>query len=240
MKEQEGKLIDFKGFNWKTAIDEKIIRFGKTTDFPERGISIGECKALLEALKVNKMHCPNILETGQMFGTSTRIFIGWALRNSGATVYSCEIKPQPLFKEKMEEAGYWQYVHQLGDSRVIGWQIPIGFLFIDSRHLFQDALGEYMRFRFWLKDGGIVGFHDTDNCTGVKLAIQIAKMIDDLEPISQSNEASGIEFYRIKKHETGGLFIRQLDYLNEELKATQDKMEIKRKEVVTAYEKRPK
>ena len=28
MEEQEGKLIDFKDFNWKTASDEKIIRFG--------------------------------------------------------------------------------------------------------------------------------------------------------------------------------------------------------------------
>jgi len=219
MGEAKGYLNDFKGFDWKQATDADIIAFGKTLDFPERGISTDECKTLLKALNALKGTTPTILETGMFYGTSTRIAIAWTLKHGGK-VFSCEVNPQPLFEQKMRESGYWQYVNPLiGEAQKIQWYSKIDFLFIDADHSLQDALGEYMKFRIWLSDNAIVGFHDSDNCTGVKLTMDIANIVDRMEVIGQSNEASGIKFFRMVKKNEGGAMIKRWDLLNEELRA---------------------
>lgn len=219
MGEAKGYLNDFKGFDWKKATDDDIIAFGKTLDFPERGISTEECKAHLKALNTLKGSKPLILETGMFYGTSTRISIAWTLKYGGI-VYSCDLKIMPLFEEKMEEAGYWKYVNPLiGPAQKAVWNQGIDFLFIDADHSLQDALGEYMKFRIWLTDNAVIGFHDSDNCTGVKLTMDIAQVVDRMEFLSESNQASGIKFFKMIKKNEGGAVIRRWDLLNEELRA---------------------
>ena len=110
MEEQAGSVLDFKDFDWKNATNEDIIRFAKTTDFPEGGIQLTECWALIKALESTGGRPLTIFETGMCYGCTTRIFIAWTLKYGGA-VYSAELNLRPLFQQKMEEAGYWQYLN---------------------------------------------------------------------------------------------------------------------------------
>ena len=132
------------------------------------------------------------------FGVTTRYFVIKKLRDGGEH-YSCEIKIRDKFKEAMESLGLWDKVNVLGDSMFCDWDKKIDFLFIDSEHGLSDALGEYMRYRRFLSDQAIVGFHDTDICWGVNKAIEVIQQIDDLELISEaSNKASaGIKFFKV-------------------------------------------
>lgn len=205
-REDHGAVIDFKDFDWTKANSEDIIRFGKTSDLLERGIPSSETGILLKALEDIKYPSDRemtILETGVFYGTSTRIFIAFTLKNGGK-VYSCESNPRELFENIMKEADYWQYVNMLDDSLECEWNKPIDFLFIDSGHSFKMCHGEYSKFIKYLVKGGIIGFHDTltfqDN-NGVKRTIE--KMKEDLGDRIVlkyfSKIDSGIEFFQLKE-----------------------------------------
>lgn len=213
MREEFGSIMDFKGFDWKNATDEDMVLFGKTVDFPEPGINRPECYALLKALHALPYRPAVFFETGICYGTTTRIFIAWTLKYGGS-VYSCEIHPRPLFEERMREAGYWQYVNLIEkDTQLMHWDKIIHFLFIDSEHHIQDALGEYMKYRKWLIDGGIVGFHDVNNCLGVNATIDIVNLVDKLELVSESLGSVGIKFFKIMKKNQSSFKDRYLEWL---------------------------
>ena len=133
------------------------------------------------------------------FGTTTRYFVLRSLRHSGHH-HACETKIREPFKLSMQQLGLWNQFTALGDSMLTPFSGQIQFLFIDSEHALSDALGEYMRFRRYLEAGGIVGFHDSNSCWGVREAIDIIKTIDELELVSECVDqlAAGIEFYRLK------------------------------------------
>lgn len=200
--EIHGYLLDFKGYDWKQATDEDILRFGKTLEFEERGIPGPELPHFLTALK--SVNYPQdremtIVETGMFYGTSTRTWIAWTLKNGGK-VYTAEVNVREKFKNFMEEAGYWQYVNCLGDSFTCAWDKPIDLLFVDSGHHFVYAWGEYEKFRPYLVPGAVVGWHDTlTNEGGVRPAIEKAKSEDTLEFICGDEFHNGIEFYRFIK-----------------------------------------
>lgn len=206
-KEDHGTVIDFKNFDWTKANNEDIIRFGKTLDLPERGIPLGETRILLKALEDIKYPLDRemtILETGIFYGTSTRIFIAFTLKNGGK-IYSCESSPKELFKDIMEKADYWQYVNMLlGDSLRCEWNKPIDFLFIDSGHSFKMCYGEYSKFIKYLVKDGIIGFHDTltfEDNNGVRRTIEKMKEeLGDKIVLKYSSEVdNGIEFFQLKE-----------------------------------------
>ena len=227
MEEQAGSVLDFKDFDWKNATNEDIIRFAKTTDFPEGGIQMSECWALIKALESTGGRPLTIFETGMCYGCTTRIFIAWTLKYGGS-VYSAELNLRPLFQQKMEEAGYWQYVHPMGNSRHVNWDkdTPIDFLFIDSEHALEDALGEYMKFRIYVPDNGTVGFHDYSNCPGVKMAVDIASFVDQLQEVSSCVNAGtyGLVLYKMVRHNVGGEYLSRAARLQEELTVYKDRM----------------
>ena len=200
--ENHGHIIDFKDFDWKQATEDDIMRFGKTLDDLERGIPGPEMPYLMTAL--NSITYPKdremtIVETGMFYGTSTRTWIAWTLKNGGK-VYTAEVVIMEDFKKKMEDAGYWQYVNIIGNSMECEWDKPIDFLFIDSNHYFVYAWGEYEKFSKYLVPGAIVGWHDTmTNTDGVRPAIERAKEEDTLEFICSQEVHCGIEFYRFIK-----------------------------------------
>jgi len=200
--EDHGYLIDWKDYDWKQAQDIDMIRFGKTLDCPERGIPLDECFHVLTALKVIQYPIDRemtIVETGMFYGTSTRIFLGWALKNGGK-VYTAEVNVRENFKQLMDEAGYWKYVTVIGNSLTCEWNKPIDFLFIDSGHAYNLAWGEYEKFVPYLVPNAIVGWHDTmTNEGGVRPAIEHAKEVDTLELLVSAEVSNGIEFYRFIK-----------------------------------------
>jgi hypothetical protein len=115
----------------------------------------------------------------------------------GGKVYTCEVNIREEFQKLMEESGYWQYVHNLGESFNADWSMPIDLLFIDSGHAFKYAWGEYEKFSPYLVSGGVVGWHDTlTNEGGVRPAIEKAKEEDTLEFLCGEEIHNGIEFYK--------------------------------------------
>lgn len=224
--EEAGLLIDFKDFDWKNATNEDIVRFGKTTDFGEPGISLSECWTLVKALESTGGRPLTIFETGMCYGTTTRIFIAWTLKYGGS-VHSAEIHVRPLFKQKMEEAGYWQYVNPMGDSRHLNWDRnkPIDFLFIDSEHALEDALGEYMYLKKYVPVNGVVGFHDYNCCPGVKFAVNIISFIDLLHPVAyDTGTGAGIIFYQLLRHNVGGEWLGKAKTIAEDIELNKRRM----------------
>jgi hypothetical protein len=99
----------------------------------------------------------------------------------------------------MIDLGIWSYVTVLGDSMTCDFHDKLNVLYIDSEHGVDDALGEYMRYRRFLSDEAIVGFHDSSSCWGVREAIDIIKKIDGLEYLTGVDGfCAGIEFYKLK------------------------------------------
>ena len=195
-------VMKYKNTDWPTMPVYDWFHFAKANlTFKEPGISYDELLALYEALMTFKRPI-TILETGQCLGTTTRFFTVYTIKYGGHH-YSCEIKQRELFVNAMKDLGLYDKFTTLGNSMKAPWDKDIDFLFIDSEHCITDALGEYMRFRVYLKQGGIVGFHDTDTCYGVRRAIDIIlNEIDDLELVSKADNtaSAGIEFYRLKAH----------------------------------------
>jgi len=196
-------VMDFKGTDWKNMPVADWFHFAKANKtFREPGIAYTELAALYDALMSTGPRPLTILETGQCLGTTTRFFVVYTQKYGGYHT-SCEIKRRDLYVNAMKELGLEDKYTTLGNSMKAPWDKEIDFLFIDSEHCITDALGEYMRFRVWLKQGGIVGFHDTESCYGVRRAIDIIRNeIDNLEPVSMDNAKSGagIEFYRLVQH----------------------------------------
>lgn len=192
-------IAEFKGVDFKQVDIETILRFCKANkSFGEPGITFYELDALDQAMKDFKGKPIIILETGMCYGTTTRYFVVKTLRDGG-NFYSCEIQLRDKFVAAMKDLDLWKYIIPLGDSMKVCWCAQIDFLFIDSEHALSNALGEYMRYRIFLKDRGIVGFHDSDCCKGVKEAIEIAQKIDKLELVSETSgkASAGVKFFRL-------------------------------------------
>ena len=192
-------FLSYKDFDWSNATDVDLLCFGK--GFTQEGIAVTERGAFLDALKYMGTKKFTYLETGLCEGSSVKTALGWALKNNGADISSMELKLLPKFEEMMTKIGLVDKVTILkGDSQKLPWDKKIDFLFLDSEHALSNVLGEYMKFRLYLKEGtGIVGFHDA-SLRGVKLAIDIIQNIDCLELISEcvDNSVYGIRFFKLK------------------------------------------
>lgn len=193
-------VMDFKGTDWKNMTTAQWFQFAKANkDWLDPGISWHELAALHEACELWKDKPAVILETGQCYGTTCRYF---AIRNQkyGGELTSIELSHRPLFDAAMTELGLYQYMNTIRDhSQKIFWDKIINILFIDSEHALSDALGEYMKYRLFLVQDSIVGFHDSANCYGVRKAIDIIRQIDDLELISSTPlpYGAGISMFKV-------------------------------------------
>jgi len=204
-------ILEFKGRNFKDLDELEWFQFCKANKtFREPGLSSEELVMLHNSIKVYTGSPLTIVETGICFGVTTRYFVVRNLKYGGE-LHSFETHLRPDFQKAMEEIGLWNQFHVLGHSMKAPWEQNINFLFIDSEHAMSDALGEYMRFRVWLTGESMVGFHDTDNCYGVKRAVEIANEIDDLELVGEvtGRLSAGIKIFKLK-----GLGQKQIYYNN--------------------------
>lgn len=204
-------ILEFKGRDFKELGDLEWLQFCKANkSFGEPGLSAEEVVMLHNSIKSFAGKAITIVETGICFGVTTRYFVVRNLKYGGE-LYSFEVHIRPGFQKAMEELELWDKIHVLGHSMKAPWDKDINFLFIDSEHAMSDALGEYMRFRVWLIGESMVGFHDSDNCYGVKRAIEIANEIDDLELVGEvtGRASAGIKLFKVK-----GLGQKQVYYNN--------------------------
>lgn len=194
-------IYDFAGRDLTKLSEMEMLQFCKANKtFGEPGISGDELAALHIAAQSLGDRPIVSVETGICYGTTTRYFTLRSMRNGGRH-HAFEIWVRDDFKKAMQDLDLWKKFDIHGHSIKDNWQGNIDFLYIDSEHALQDALGEYMRFRVWLNDNSIVGFHDVDMCPGVAKALEMIQEVDDLELISSSlnNLAAGIVFFKVRK-----------------------------------------
>lgn len=228
----DGKIIEETKYHWSQYKGYKLddfrnmsikdcFQFAKANEGWETGISYDELRALHEGMETMGHRPLTIFETGMCFGTTTRYFI-LKLLKEGGELYTCEFKVREPFKNAMEELGLWKYINVLGDSMKVPWDKKIDVLFIDSEHALSDALGEYMKYRVFLNEFSLVGFHDCDFCYGVKRTIEIIQEIDDLELISSSVDklGAGLKTFKVKR---GQAQYRILSKIREEEKLKRTK-----------------
>ena len=193
------EISDFKGKDLTKLSELELFQFCKANrKYREPGIHPDELRCMHEAVSPFNGKSCTIVETGMCFGVSTRYF---AIRNLkyGGKHINYELFLRESFKEDMVDIGLWDSItkkgHSIKDSYEGG---DIDILLIDSEHAMSDALGEYMRFRPWLKGEAIIGFHDTDCCPGVRRAIEVILTMDDLILISESTNimGAGMQWYR--------------------------------------------
>jgi len=193
-------VMEFKGVDFKNMPIDQWLYFAKANlTYGEPGIDYYELAALHQACETLGKRPLTILETGMCYGTTTRYFLVRTIKYGGE-LHTFEVAIRGKFKETMQELGLWDKINLHGHSIKDAWNKDIDVLFIDSEHALSDALGEYMRFREWLKENSIIGFHDTSCCAGVKKALEMIQEVDELELISEvDNKASaGIKLFRRK------------------------------------------
>lgn len=199
---QPPEIHEFKGFDWKAnGTKAAAVGFARAVGFKETGMSVGEVALLYDRLET-KGAC-HIVELGRNYGTSTRLFIQHIIRHGGS-LESWDLKHWPGFLETMAENGYEFVLDGPGvfapqmnvlpnrDAYCVNLKTahsiktPVGrddrfvdFLLIDTEHGLENALGEYMRWREYIKSGAFVAFHDT--CIpGVARAISICKEVEQV------------------------------------------------------------
>lgn len=121
----------------------------------------GEAKLLYESgLEINAQ---NILEIGARKGGSSMV-LGMLARETGGHVQSIEVHPRPAWYENIERAGLADTVSLIvGESPWIDIHLirkPIDLLYIDGEHFTPECLVDYWYWSKYLREGGIVAFHD--------------------------------------------------------------------------------
>jgi len=97
-----------------------------------------------------------ILELGVREGESTKAFLE-ACKTTGGKVISIDIQDCHTVSEDLN----WQFIQS--DDLDIGWDKDIDLLFIDTSHDYGQTLAELEKFIPFVKRGGVILMHDTDN-----------------------------------------------------------------------------
>lgn len=193
-------LMEFKGFDWKTATDEDRMEFAMA-DVNEAGMGHNELRAILLGLNQFGGLPLVTVETGLGYGFSTRIFLTHCAKYGGEHhIYESFPNPRPIVG-MLEELGLWKYATlHAGDSRKAHWPDDklINFLNIDSEHSLGYVVNEYCRFRMNLTQNTVIGFHDVDSCDGVRRGIQMLKEMDRLLLLCDEtlHAGAGYQLYR--------------------------------------------
>lgn len=176
---------------------EDSIRFARASGFREVGMSAAEVGILYDRLEA--MGSGTIVELGRDYGTSTRLFTQHILKYGGR-LDSIDLKHSPGVRESFMSIGFKVSSDLSGDYNLLGYvtgealnitirrqhsqKMDIGevdpfvdFLLIDTEHATWDALGEYARWRMYLRSRAHVAFHDS-SLPNVKKAIDIVRELD--------------------------------------------------------------
>ena len=199
--EPNNRVLSYTDTDWKSMNITDWIQFCKAnTEFREPGITYDELRALHEACELLGQRPLRIVETGMCYGTTTRYF-AVRVAKYGGDIHTYEINVRDMFREYMLGLGLWDYITVHGHSITDEYDgKSIDLLWIDSEHALQDALCEYIRFRPYFYENTLIGFHDSDICAGVAMAINVIQEMDELEQVAYSGDrlSSGCRIFKRK------------------------------------------
>ncbi len=160
-------------------------------------LSIADAKILYNtALDID---AKTILEIGSMDGCSSMVF-GEVCKLTGGHLYCLEPNPKTRWKANMERLGLSDYAVTIMkaspwvDPKLIPQ--PIDYLLIDGDHRTAWTIMDY---RFWepyVRQGGVIAFHDWTGAKGVAAWVQRAVGIileddaDGLEEIARDESSN--------------------------------------------------
>ena len=114
----------------------------------------------------------NVLELGTRSGESTIAFLQ-ALKEIGGNLTSIDIDPCLEAKKMVNDSHLnqnWKFIQ--GDDLKVKWDEPVDHLFIDTSHTYDHTLAELKKYEPYIKEGGIITFHDTISFPPVLKAIK--------------------------------------------------------------------
>jgi predicted O-methyltransferase YrrM len=197
-------ILDYQGADFKSFDMKQSIEFASAIgNYPkeDRGMGPPELEMIYKGLQLLGAMPLTIVETGMGWGYSTRMFMLHVIKYGGE-VHTIDLTPRELFLENLEKLGIRDYVNiHAADARQFNnWDKPIDFLNLDSEHAISNVLGEYFRFRLFLKHHrALIGFHDI--CLpAVSRGIEILNEVDNLEPVFIDVKTGGFGYniYRMQ------------------------------------------
>ena len=164
--------------------DEELLSFMYGGHRWGSGIQADEALCLATYFK----GCKSLLETGQAHGISTRL-LGWTARKSGGSVISIDPQPFGHNEADFEALGISDYITTI--KKPSPWitlpdDLSLDGVFIDGDHSFIALLADYQLFNYYLKQGGIIAFHDVP-MTEVNYAIYEIMKRDQIEEVFAVN-----------------------------------------------------
>lgn len=138
-----------------------------------------------------------ILEIGASKGCSSMVLAAIAKKHRGI-VQSIEYRPNPVWFDNIKKHSLSQYVQVIPHPSpwidLNSINIPIDYLLIDGNHILRWALADYHYFSMFVRQGGLIAFHDCYTANNeVIVAIDIITKTDTfLEAIDWSDNGKGL------------------------------------------------
>jgi len=151
-------------YNFLHSLEELIVD-GKC--HPKREGGYGDMRpfaALLYGMTI-ALDAKVVFEIGTGWLNSTKSFL-LALEKTDGQLYTCDPDPKfysfrhprfHFFKQKSEE---------------VKWNDIIDLLFIDGNHEYKEAKKDFLKFESYVKEGGIIAFHDFTSREGVSKLVK--------------------------------------------------------------------
>lgn len=160
-------------------------------------LSINDARILYQT--ASDIDAQVILEIGSMDGCSSMVF-GHVVEQTGGHLYCIEPNPKSRWKANMERLGLIDYATTIMKSSP--WLMPtdipqpIDYLLIDGDHRSRWCIVDYHYFEPYVRQGGIIAFHDWTGAKGVGAWVQRAVEIiledddDGLEEIARDESSN--------------------------------------------------
>lgn len=190
----------------RTFNKQAACHYARAGGLPETGMSPNEVGLIYDLLE--KKQPKAIVELGRNFGCSTRILLQYVVRHPGSFLHSWDLKQWGNLEESFRNQGFQinQMHHALSENfdytlaitstgqTIANMRVAdsmttdienktrwVDFLLIDTEHGLENALGEYMRWRPYLKSGSVIAFHDSELpavARAIELAIEVEQDFD--------------------------------------------------------------
>jgi hypothetical protein len=168
-------------------------------------LSINDAKILYATSM--EIEAKTIVEIGSMDGCSSMVF-GRVVQFTGGHLYCIEPNPKSRWKANMERLGLLDYATTLMKNSP--WlnipkelPTPIDYLLIDGDHRTRWTIVDYHVWEPYVRQGGVIAFHDWTGAKGVGAWVQRAVGIileddeDGLEEIARDESSNrGIIVFR--------------------------------------------